>query len=63
LRDETEWVELVDGGWNRLVPPESARAIRDAVLEARGALGTKISPYGTGNAAGAIVSELLRYAR
>ncbi|MFO0773156.1 MAG: UDP-N-acetylglucosamine 2-epimerase (non-hydrolyzing) [Nitrospiraceae bacterium] len=32
VRDETEWTELVDLGWNRLAPPSDAQVIRDAVL-------------------------------
>lgn len=62
LRDETEWVELVQAGWNRLVPPINAQTIRDAILQARGTQGSDIAPYGNGDAAGIIVDHLLRYA-
>lgn len=31
VRNETEWVELVHGGWNRLASPDSADAIESAV--------------------------------
>jgi len=31
LRTETEWVELVTAGWNRLVPPDSAPVIHRAL--------------------------------
>jgi len=60
LRDETEWVELVDTGWNRLAPPTSADAVSAAVL---GAIGTRgaadARPYGNGDAAGLIVQRLV----
>jgi UDP-GlcNAc3NAcA epimerase len=32
LRDETEWVELVELGWNRLVPPTDGATIHAGVL-------------------------------
>jgi UDP-GlcNAc3NAcA epimerase len=59
LRDETEWTELVELGWNRLVPPKSPRAVFEGVLsmlERRGASG---SPFGEGNAAAKILQALV----
>ncbi|CAN5488113.1 O-antigen biosynthesis protein WlbD [soil metagenome] len=58
LRDETEWTELVDLGWNRVVPPTSAGAVATAVLEARGRRGQDAAPYGTGDAGARIAAVL-----
>lgn len=59
LRDETEWVELVDLGWNRLAPPEQGN-IAEAILGAIGRRGKKAAPYGNGDAATAIADILVR---
>ncbi len=59
LREETEWVELVELGWNCVVPPRSAEAIAAAIRERVGSRGVPASPYGDGHAAGAIVERLI----
>jgi UDP-GlcNAc3NAcA epimerase len=59
LRTETEWTELVDLGWNLIVPPESAAAVAAGV---RAGLtrppGREAMPYGDGTAAQRIVGIL-----
>lgn len=57
LRDETEWVELVEAGWNQIVPPLSADAITDAIVLAR-TQGKSIQPYGDGKASDLIADQL-----
>jgi UDP-GlcNAc3NAcA epimerase len=57
MRGETEWVELVDAGWNVLVPPDSGRLAE--VLETFSAPATRNTGiYGDGRAAGRIVTAL-----
>ncbi len=58
LRDEIEWVELVEAGWNRLSPPLSANELRTSLLEAIGTKEQEIMPYGRGDAAHRIASIL-----
>lgn len=59
LRAETEWVELIDAGWNRLAPPQSVSMIAKAVASAM-----ELPPverpafYGNGRAGEIIIREL-----
>ena len=58
LREETEWTELVELGWNRLAPPTSPERIRDTVMSAIGTSGRPGTPYGNGDAAEQIANTL-----
>jgi len=62
LRDETEWVELVQAKWNTLAPPQHSEIVATAISQAMGTKGTEIFPYGSGNAAAAIVTRLSLFA-
>jgi len=58
LRDETEWTELVELGWNTLASPDSTdlASVFSTVFE----LGQGgVAPYGTGAAGSAIVSAIV----
>jgi UDP-GlcNAc3NAcA epimerase len=58
LRDETEWVELVDSGWNRLASPVDAQSLSRVLNVALGSKGDPVTPYGSGRAAQDIVDKL-----
>jgi UDP-GlcNAc3NAcA epimerase len=64
LRDETEWVELIELAWNRLVPPTAADAVCDGILAAIDVRGKEPPPslYGGGRAA-ELITELLTQTR
>lgn len=59
LRDETEWSELVESGWNRLAPPIDAVSVLQSLGASLGSTGREVSPYGAGDAAQRIVERLI----
>lgn len=66
LRDETEWVELVRMGWNRLIPPSDRETITAGILGVLSSDRPPLkgdAPYGDGNAAEKIVEKLLTTSR
>ncbi|MDB5933617.1 MAG: UDP-N-acetyl glucosamine 2-epimerase [Massilia sp.] len=58
LRDETEWQELVDAGWNRVAPPLDTATVLRALHASLGSAGNEVAPYGDGDAARRIVRQL-----
>ncbi len=62
LREETEWVELVEGGWNRVAGVGDAESIIECFKDARQGVANleSRSLYGTGNAAEQIADVLLK---
>ena len=58
LRDETEWVETVEAGWNTLTGA-NAENIVEAALSARP--GGKIDQYGDGHAGDRVVESLISH--
>jgi UDP-GlcNAc3NAcA epimerase len=60
LRDETEWTELVEAGWNLLAHPGSVE-IREVILGSVGKSGRDVRLYGEGHAAELIVKAILSF--
>lgn len=44
LRDKTEWVKLVELGWNRLVTPTTADAVAQTISGSIGRCGEQAQP-------------------
>ncbi len=58
LRDETEWTETIDAGWNILAGAETNRILAAAAQE-KPAAGSYISEYGDGRSAEKILNCIL----
>ena len=58
LRTETEWTELVDAGWNTLLPPSEVGSLRELARQRIGKRGNPVQPYGDGHAAEKIATIL-----
>ena len=64
LRDETEWIETVNDGWNKLVPPVDQHKIIFSIKESLCADTNGLvysTNYGVGNAAQKIIRILKEY--
>lgn len=58
LRDETEWVELVEHGFNRLVPADPNQILESYRQAIAATPNWHVSLYGKGNATESIIQEL-----
>ncbi len=62
LRDETEWVELVESGWNTLASPEDRAGVVTAIRAGLDGTPDKAPEfYGNGKSAGVIVERLCEF--
>ncbi len=63
LRDETEWVETVEAGWNTLVGADKQAILDAAVKTPPQKSQSDTALYGKGDAAAGICDALVQYAR
>jgi len=58
LRNETEWIELVELGWNLLSPPRDTKSLVKNIMQAKLNEGLAKQVYGCGNASEKITTAL-----
>jgi UDP-GlcNAc3NAcA epimerase len=58
LRDETEWVETVQSGWNQVVGADKDRILNSFFGISERRTQEDVMPYGNGHAAGKIIDIL-----
>jgi UDP-GlcNAc3NAcA epimerase len=61
IRDETEWTELVDLGYNYLVGANTELILKKAIFVANNNIEFTLKPYGDGDAADKIALHLKKY--
>ena len=62
LREETEWRELIEARWNKLVPPQNSDLLyRESLHLLQQHKETETSPYGKGDAAVKIAKIVYKY--
>jgi UDP-GlcNAc3NAcA epimerase len=59
LRPETEWVELVEHRWNRVIPPSGDIDMVSAIHQQAEVRGDEVQLYGSGKAAEKIAAILI----
>lgn len=59
LRPETEWIELVQHGWNIVVPPDSSVDMVAMIHDQASKKGDNVQLYGAGNASKLIAGHLV----
>lgn len=58
LRDETDWVESVDAGWNKLVSPINADTLLHVLKSSIGSVDQDVILYALGNISDLIIKRL-----
>ena len=61
LRDETDWVELVEAGWNLPASPRDARAVAHSIRAHQDAHDRPVEAFGDGHAAERITMEMIYF--
>lgn len=63
IRDETEWIETIESGGNKLISADSNLIVKEAklILTSNSKVQFKDKPYGDGNAAFDILTTIIKY--